>query len=102
EVYWDRPSETWAWRDGKVEMSTLPLDLNALVATVKSRDWPGIPAGSLIGHVHLQVGALEPAEGFYAGLLGFDVTTHYPGATFLGSGGYHHHLGVNIWNSRGA
>jgi catechol 2,3-dioxygenase len=102
EVYWDRPSETWAWRDGMVEMSTLALDLNGLVSTVKSRDWSGLPAGSVIGHVHLQVGALEPSDRFYADLLGFDVMTRYPGATFLGSGGYHHHLGTNIWNSRGA
>ncbi|MCD6072758.1 MAG: hypothetical protein K0S42_3274, partial [Microvirga sp.] len=102
EVYWDRPSETWAWRDGMVEMSTLALDLNSLAATVKTRDWHGLPAGSLIGHVHLQVGALEPSDRFYADLLGFDVMTRYPGATFLGSGGYHHHLGTNIWNSRGA
>jgi len=102
EVYWDRPSETWAWRDGMVEMATLALDLDGLVATVKSRDWSGLPAGSLIGHVHLQVGALDPSDRFYAGLLGFEVMTRYPGATFLGSGGYHHHLGTNIWNSRGA
>lgn len=102
EVYWDRPSETWAWRDGMVEMSTLALDLNGLVATVKSRNWSGLPAGSLIGHVHLQVGALDSSDRFYADLLSFEVITRYPGATFLGSGGYHHHIGTNIWNSRGA
>jgi catechol 2,3-dioxygenase len=102
EVYWDRPSETWAWRDGMVEMATLALDLDGLVGTVKTRGWSGLPAGSSVGHVHLQVGALEPAEGFYADLLGFEVMTRYPGATFLGSGGYHHHIGTNIWNSRGA
>ncbi len=102
EVYWDRPSETWAWRDGMVEMSTLALDLNDLVATVKSRDWSGLPAGSLIGHVHLQVGSLDPSDRFYADLLGLDVVCRYPGATFLSSGGYHHHIGTNIWNSRGA
>jgi catechol 2,3-dioxygenase len=102
EVYWDRPSETWAWRDGMVEMATLALDLNGLVATVKTGDWSGLPSGSCIGHVHLQVGALETAEGFYAGLLGLDVVCRYPGATFLSSGGYHHHIGTNIWNSRGA
>ena len=102
EVYWDRPSETWTWRDGMVEMSTLALDLDGLVATAKTRDWAGLPAGSLIGHVHLQVGALDQSDRFYAGLLGFEVMTRYPGATFLGSGGYHHHIGTNIWNSRGA
>jgi catechol 2,3-dioxygenase len=102
EVYWDRPSEAWAWRDGMVEMSTLALDLDSLAAEARTRDWAGLPPGSLIGHVHLQVGALEPSERFYAGLLGLDVVCRYPGATFLSSGGYHHHIGTNIWNSRGA
>jgi catechol 2,3-dioxygenase len=102
EVYWDRPSESWAWRDGMVEMATLALDLDGLVGTVKTRGWSGLSAGSSVGHVHLQVGALEPAEGFYAGLLGLEVVCRYPGATFLSSGGYHHHIGTNIWNSRGA
>jgi catechol 2,3-dioxygenase len=102
EVYWDRPSETWAWRDGMVEMATLALDLNGLAATAKTGGWSGLPEGSIVGHVHLQVGALEPSDGFYAGLLGLDVVCHYPGATFLSSGGYHHHIGTNIWNSRGA
>jgi catechol 2,3-dioxygenase len=102
EVYWDRPSETWTWRDGMIEMATLALDLDGLAATARTRDWSGLPSGSYIGHVHLQVGALEPAEGFYAGLLGLEVVCRYPGATFLSSGGYHHHIGTNIWNSRGA
>jgi catechol 2,3-dioxygenase len=56
----------------------------------------------VVGHVHLQVGAVPEAEAFYSGKLGFDVTTHYPGAAFYGSGGYHHHLATNVWNSRGA
>lgn len=102
EIYWDRPSETWSWRDGMVQMENRALDLNGLAATVRTRDWSGLPAGSSIGHVHLQVGELEPAEGFYAGLLGLDVVCRYPGATFMSSGGYHHHLATNIWNSRGA
>ena len=102
EVYHDRPSETWAWRDGLVEMDTRALDLNNLMATVRTRAWSGLPGGSCVGHVHLQVGALEAAEAFYAGLLGLDVVCRYPGATFLSSGGYHHHIATNTWNSRGA
>jgi catechol 2,3-dioxygenase len=102
EVYWDRPSETWAWRDGMVEMDTQSLDLNGLTAAVRTRGWSGLPSGSIIGHVHLQVGALDPADGFYAGVLGLEVVCRYPGATFLSSGGYHHHLATNIWNSRSA
>jgi catechol 2,3-dioxygenase len=102
EVYRDRPSETWALRDGTVQMDTLRLDLDDLAAAANKSRWSGLPEGSCIGHVHLQVGALEPAERFYAGLLGFEVTCRYPGATFFGSGGYHHHIGTNIWNSAGA
>jgi catechol 2,3-dioxygenase len=102
EIYWDRPSETWSWRNGMVEMATLRLDLEALAASVQSHAWSGLPAGSSIGHVHLQVGALEASDAFYAGKLGLDIVCRYPGATFLSSGGYHHHIGTNIWNSRGA
>ena len=102
EVYWDRPSETWAWRDGMVEMSTLALDLNGLAATDKTRDWAW-PAGRFADRPRASPGRGAGAvDRFYADLLGFDVMTRYPGATFLGSGGYHHHLGTNIWNSRGA
>lgn len=102
EIYWDRPSETWTWRDGMVEMATHRLDVDGLVGTVATRSWAGLPACSIIGHVHLQVGDLRRAEAFYAGVLGLDVACRYPGATFLSSGGYHHHIGTNVWNSRGA
>lgn len=102
EMYWDRPRDTWSWRDGMVEMATLALDVEALAAAARPGAWTGLPAGSRIGHVHLQVGALEPAERFYAGVLGLDVACRYPGATFFSSGGYHHHIATNVWNSRGA
>jgi catechol 2,3-dioxygenase len=102
EVYWDRPSEAWAWREGMIQMDTLALDLNGLVASVRTREWSGLPAGSCIGHVHLQVGALQPAESFYAELLGLDVVSRIRGGTFYSSGGYHHHMATNTWNSAGA
>jgi catechol 2,3-dioxygenase len=102
EVYWDRPSETWAWRNGMIQMDTLALDLNGLVASVRAREWSSLPAGSCIGHVHLQVGALQPAENFYAELLGLDVVSRISGATFYSFGGYHHHVATNTWNSAGA
>ena len=65
-------------------------------------DWQGMPAGSVIGHVHLQVGAIPEAESFYTGVLGMTLKTRYPGGSFYASGDYHHHLATNIWNSRGA
>ncbi len=63
---------------------------------------PPIDPGVDIGHVHLKVADLERAVGFYAGVLGFEVTQRYgPGAAFLSAGGYHHHIGLNTWESRG-
>ena len=61
-----------------------------------------MPAGTRIGHMHLQVAELEQIEHFYADVLGFEVTVRgYPGALFVAAGGYHHHIGLNTWNSRG-
>ncbi len=101
EVYADKPREVWPMEGGQIQMATEPMDVTA-VAAAADGPWQGAPEGTAIGHVHLQVGNLAEAEEFYHGMLGFDVVTHYPGAAFLGSGGYHHHLGANIWNSRGA
>jgi catechol 2,3-dioxygenase len=103
EVYVDRPREAWGWTNGEVAMSTDALDLEALMATQSEvPTWDGFPEGGAIGHVHLQVGDIARAEAFYAGVLGQDITTHYPGATFYSWGGYHHHIATNIWNSRNA
>lgn len=102
EIYADRPASSWTWRDGLVEMATEQLDVPDLLDHTGSRTWQGFPAGSTVGHVHLQVGALPPAEAFYAAGLGFDITARYPGGTFYAMDGYHHHLATNIWNSRGA
>jgi catechol 2,3-dioxygenase len=102
EIYVDRPGPEWQWSDdGSVVMRNERLDHAGIVGAA---DWPwaGLPAGSCVGHVHLQVGDLDATERFYAGLLGFDVMCRYPGALFLGSGGYHHQLAGNVWNSRGA
>ncbi|WP_449376118.1 VOC family protein, partial [Bosea thiooxidans] len=55
-----------------------------------------------MGHIHLRVGDTAAAEAFYRDLLGFDLMVRYPGASFLASGGYHHHIAGNIWGSRGA
>src|SRR5450759_5969783 len=62
---------------------------------------PTIDAGVRIGHVHLKVADLQRALDFYCGVLGFEVTTTRPGAAFISAGGYHHHLGLNTWESLG-
>ncbi|HMJ02788.1 MAG TPA: VOC family protein [Conexibacter sp.] len=106
ELYRDRPRAEWR-RDanGELAMATLPLDLRDLAGELTDkapeRD-AGMPAGTVVGHVHLEVADLAAAEGFYAGALGFDVMVRgYPGALFVAAGGYHHHLGLNTWASAG-
>ncbi len=101
EVYADRPRTGWTGPDGKVKMATVRLDLNGLAAAADG-PWAGAPEGAVIGHVHLQVGNTEVAERFFADTLGMDIVARYPGATFASTGGYHHHLAGNVWNSRGA
>jgi catechol 2,3-dioxygenase len=105
EIYRDRPPEDWTYQDGQLAMSTLPLDLDSLLSELSGMsELPSrAPADTRMGHVHLQVSDLQAAEEFYSGLLGFEVTVRgYPGALFVSAGGYHHHLGLNTWNSRGA
>ncbi|MBX5449038.1 VOC family protein [Thermogemmatispora sp.] len=106
EIYRDRPRETWRWSDGQVAMATDPIDLQAMFAEGRSElerhPWRGLPAGTTVGHVHLRVADLRQAERFYHQLLGFAITARVPGALFVSAGGYHHHLGLNIWESQGA
>jgi catechol 2,3-dioxygenase len=105
ELYRDRPREQWGRDGGELRMATLPLDLEAVLGELGDSDEAanGMPAATTMGHVHLQVADIPAAEGFYHGALGLDVTVRsYPGALFLAAGGYHHHLGVNTWQSQGA
>ena len=104
EIYRDRPRAEWPVRDGVLQMDTLPLDLDGVLGELRREDaTAGMPPGTRIGHVHLNVGDLAAAEAFYAGALGFDVTVRgYPGALFVSAGGYHHHLGLNTWAGEGA
>jgi catechol 2,3-dioxygenase len=108
EVYRDRPRSEWPRaRDGSLEMGTLALDLDDLIAELgplgEGPPEPGgLAAGTRMGHVHLQVDAIADAEAFYVDVLGFDAMVRgYPGALFVAAGGYHHHIGLNTWNSRG-
>jgi catechol 2,3-dioxygenase len=105
EIYRDRPRDEWRHDHGQLQMATLPLDLRSIVAELgpDPARQPAVPRGTVIGHVHLQVADLDDAEAFYRGVLGFDVTVRgYPGALFVSAGGYHHHLGLNTWNSAGS
>jgi len=102
EVYADRPVSRWRGPNGEIRMTTDPLDVQNLMLTADGTKWAGFPADGSIGHVHLQVGDTEAADRFYRDVLGFDIAARYPGASFYGSGGYHHQLAGNVWNSRGA
>lgn len=102
EVYADRPRARWPMDGEKVKMATLPLDGASLLAEADGGAPWLFPEAGRIGHVHLQVSELAAAEAFYGGQLGMTVMARYPGATFLGWGGYHHHLAVNVWRSKGA
>lgn len=105
EVYSDRPKERWEWRDGLVTMGTAELDIDGIVALAdRTRDtYSQAPEALRIGHIHLRVGDVATARDFYGTLLGLDSTRgNRPDAAFLSSGGYHHHVAVNSWNSRGA
>src|SRR5262245_1011772 len=103
EVYNDRPPERWQ-RDGDmIVMPTKPLDVEAIVREDGSdAGYTTAPEGLRIGHVHLRVGNVERAEEFYRGPVGLDLTRRRGGATFMSSGGYHHHVGANVWHSDGA
>lgn len=104
EVYRDRPRAEWRWVDGRVQMGTGPVDIRGAIAEGDrdGRPWDGLPEGTTIGHIHLQVGDIDQASAFYHGVLGFDIMAGMGSALFVSAGGYHHHLGMNIWHSRGA
>ncbi|HMC06504.1 MAG TPA: VOC family protein [Solirubrobacterales bacterium] len=104
EIYRDRPREEWRYRDGAPEIATLPLDVQGLAGELREGDAreDGVPDGTKLGHVHLNVGDLGDAGAFYHGMLGLDKVREYPGVLFLSSSGYHHHLGLNTWAGEGA
>jgi catechol 2,3-dioxygenase len=104
EVYNDRPAESWHWEDKLVVMRTNQLDIKAILDEVdpKTAGYPAAPEGLRVGHIHLRVGSIEQAEAFYRGAIGLDLTRRRGGATFMSSGGYHHHVGSNVWHSDGA
>jgi catechol 2,3-dioxygenase len=105
EIYRDRDRAEWPRAGDQLQMSTLPLDLNSVLGELRgvTEIQAHAPAGTRIGHVHLQVSDIAEAEAFYHGVLGFDVMVRgYPGALFVSAGGYHHHIGLNTWHSAGA
>jgi catechol 2,3-dioxygenase len=103
EIYADRPRETYEGRVAQT-MTTIPLDTDSLLAEAGDADFDGLPEGTTVGHVHLTVDDVDKMVGFYHDKLGMGITAHRPGgmAAFLSAGGYHHHVGGNTWETRGA
>jgi catechol 2,3-dioxygenase len=104
EIYRDREPSEWPRENGAIEMATDPMDFQGLLASLEGTGtrWKAAPADTRVGHIHLKVGDTLAAETFYTQQLGLDLVTRYPGAAFMSSGGYHHHIGANVWQSRGA
>ncbi|MEC8761184.1 MAG: VOC family protein [Microbacterium sp.] len=105
ELYWDRARTQWSWTHGQVEMDTLFLDPNQFLREHLSdpSTEPDSIRAARVGHVHLSVGDVSIARDFYVDRLGFDATLDFHGsALFVSAGGYHHHMAMNVWNSRGA
>lgn len=98
EVCADRPRQMWPRVDGELVSDSLPLDIESVIAAAGGDTYKGMPAGTVVGHVHFYVNNLSPAATFYEQGLGFEATvTSFPGARFVSAGGYHHHLGFNTW-----
>src|SRR5712691_709454 len=105
EIYADRPRELW---EGQVmqRMTTIPIDVESLLAELDDpavEPFGGLPDGTTVGHVHLRVADVQATVEFYRDVLGMGLMAQLgPMAAFLSAGGYHHHVGGNTWESRGA
>jgi catechol 2,3-dioxygenase len=103
EVYADRPRSAWRRVGTQLMIAAGPIDMRGVLSAAADQPWTGMPEETVIGHVHLHVGDLSQAARFFSDALGFDrMTWNYPGALFLGAGGYHHHVGANTWAGAGA
>lgn len=103
EIYVDRNPSEWKWNHGEVEMTVDPLNFSDLLSCKEKQPWKGLPAETVMGHIHLHVSDLKTAEEFYSTGLGFEVVNRYgKQAIFLSDGKYHHHIGLNTWNGVGA
>ncbi|MBA3869875.1 MAG: VOC family protein [Anaerolineae bacterium] len=102
ELYCDRPRDEWQYVDGQVQMSLGALDVDKLLREADDTPWTAIDPATDIGHVHLHIADLQQAKAFYADLLGFELSVDWTGqgVIFVAAGGYHHHIGLNIWGGQ--
>jgi len=103
EIYIDREPSEWTWSNGEVAMAVDPLNFEDLLAEGKSQSWRGLPAGTVMGHIHLHVSELKKTEEFYCKGLGFEVVNRFGNqALFIATGKYHHQIALNTWAGVGA
>jgi len=104
ELAADRGRERWGdLSDPTALGGPDPLDVAGLLELVANEQvHPDVAPETVVGHVHLHVGEIERGLGFYRDVIGFEVMTLLDSAAFLAAGGYHHHLGINIWRGPGA
>ena len=102
ELAADRPRSSWPEHLGYAD-GPQPLDVGGLMATIDGEaPQPRVGEGLRIGHLHLHVGDVGQGLAFYSGVVGFAPTASLGSAAFVSAGGYHHHLGFNVWNGKGA
>ncbi len=103
EIYRDRSRDEWPrLANGELAMVTEALDVRGVLAAGGDLTWNGLPAETTMGHIHLHVANVSKAEEFYVGILGFDLIQHFGAqAAFISAGGYHHHIGMNVWAGMG-
>jgi catechol 2,3-dioxygenase len=105
EIYADRPRELWEGKVGE-QLTTFPLDVDSLLGELENpaaEPFDGLPDGTIVGHTHLRVADVDSTIAFYRNVLGFRLMAELRSmAAFHGAGGYHHHVGANIWESAGA
>jgi len=102
ELAADRGRERWGDLSDPKPIGPRPLDMQSLLSMVDGRDVPPLAdPGLKVGHLHLHVGDVDEALGFYRDVIGFEPMTVFPSAAFIAAGGYHHHLGLNTWQGEG-
>ena len=103
EIYIDRAPSEWSWNNGEVASGVDQLNLDDLLTERTQQSWKGLPAETIMGHVHLYVSELKKTEEFYSEGLGFEVVSRYSDqALFISTGKYHHHIALNTWMGVGA
>lgn len=99
ELYFDKDPTIWIWNNGQIEMDSVYIDVKEYIL---AHGQTSTTQAKKMGHVHLKVGSIAEAKRFYVEVLGFRITAEMPTALFVSDGQYHHHLGMNVWESNGA